>query len=367
MTLRPMTPDRSARSPGTGGVRFAVQRRRPPARIWVSLFDGGDRETERLEMLPAGDGVHSLVVPGLAAGARYGLRADGPYDPDKGRLVRSGQAAGRSLCRRDRPALCLRPAAGGAARRRRRHRAADAQGDRQRSCRRRCRRRPPLCSAGGLIYEPNVRAFTMRHPDVPERLRGTIAALAHPAIVDASQEARRRGGRTDADRRLDRRAPSAAARADAMPGATTRSPSWRSIRASRRAASPSCATPWPRCARPASASSSTSSSTTPARATRTARRCRCAASTTAATTAHEPQRSGPAGQRHRHRQHHRLRQPAGGRADPRCAAPFRALRRRRRLPLRPRPGPRPRPAAAFDPKRRCCRRSPPIRCSPTAC
>ena len=34
-----------------------------------------------------------------------------------------------------------------------------------------------------LIYEFNVRGFTMRHPDVPEHKRGTIAALAEPAII----------------------------------------------------------------------------------------------------------------------------------------------------------------------------------------
>ncbi len=34
-----------------------------------------------------------------------------------------------------------------------------------------------------LIYELNVRAFTMRHPDVPNAKRGTIAALAEPAII----------------------------------------------------------------------------------------------------------------------------------------------------------------------------------------
>lgn len=43
---------------------------------------------------------------------------------------------------------------------------------------------PPLFRHGGLIYELNVRGFTMRHPDVPQPLRGTVGALAHPAIVE---------------------------------------------------------------------------------------------------------------------------------------------------------------------------------------
>ncbi len=42
---------------------------------------------------------------------------------------------------------------------------------------------PPCFAPGGLIYELNVRGFTMLHPDVPEAQRGTIAALAHPAII----------------------------------------------------------------------------------------------------------------------------------------------------------------------------------------
>ncbi|MCW2567534.1 MAG: glycogen debranching enzyme [Mycobacterium sp.] len=35
-----------------------------------------------------------------------------------------------------------------------------------------------------VIYEAHVRGLTMRHPDVPEDVRGTYAALSHPAIVD---------------------------------------------------------------------------------------------------------------------------------------------------------------------------------------
>ena len=42
---------------------------------------------------------------------------------------------------------------------------------------------PPRFTRGGLIYEINVRGFTLLHPDVPEAERGTIAALAHPAVI----------------------------------------------------------------------------------------------------------------------------------------------------------------------------------------
>jgi glycogen operon protein len=35
-----------------------------------------------------------------------------------------------------------------------------------------------------VIYEAHVKGLTMRHPDVPEELRGTYAAVAHPAIIE---------------------------------------------------------------------------------------------------------------------------------------------------------------------------------------
>ncbi|MFX0538028.1 glycogen debranching protein GlgX [Ornithinimicrobium sp. Y1847] len=35
-----------------------------------------------------------------------------------------------------------------------------------------------------VLYEAHVRGLTMRHPEVPQELRGTYAALAHPAVLD---------------------------------------------------------------------------------------------------------------------------------------------------------------------------------------
>jgi isoamylase len=45
-------------------------------------------------------------------------------------------------------------------------------------------RRPKTPWADSVIYELHVRGFTMRHPGVPERLRGTYAGLAHPASLE---------------------------------------------------------------------------------------------------------------------------------------------------------------------------------------
>ncbi|MFF9478491.1 glycogen debranching protein GlgX [Streptomyces sp. NPDC014733] len=35
-----------------------------------------------------------------------------------------------------------------------------------------------------VLYEAHVKGLTMRHPDLPEELRGTYAALAHPAVIE---------------------------------------------------------------------------------------------------------------------------------------------------------------------------------------
>ncbi|MEO6090351.1 MAG: glycogen debranching enzyme, partial [Umezawaea sp.] len=35
-----------------------------------------------------------------------------------------------------------------------------------------------------VIYEAHVRGLTMNHPDIPHRLRGTYAGIAHPVVID---------------------------------------------------------------------------------------------------------------------------------------------------------------------------------------
>ena len=35
-----------------------------------------------------------------------------------------------------------------------------------------------------IIYEAHIKGMTMRHPDIPEELRGTYAGMAHPAIIE---------------------------------------------------------------------------------------------------------------------------------------------------------------------------------------
>ena len=47
--------------------------------------------------------------------------------------------------------------------------------------------RPDTPLHESVIYEAHVKGFTMRHPDIPDELRGTYAGLTHPAAVEYLQ------------------------------------------------------------------------------------------------------------------------------------------------------------------------------------
>ncbi|MEO5757571.1 MAG: glycogen debranching protein GlgX [Mesorhizobium sp.] len=166
-----------------GGIRFAVWSQ-TATRLWVSIFDAtGNREVDRLQLEPQGEGVHTRFVPGLAAGTRYGFRADGNYAPDRGLWFDPDKLlADPYALEIDRPyRYDWRLAA-------RRGEGADTAPLIPKAIAtalpKRVPSEPPLFQPGGLIYEVPVRAFTMLHPDIPETQRGTIAALAHPVIIE---------------------------------------------------------------------------------------------------------------------------------------------------------------------------------------
>ncbi len=161
--------------PCQGGTRFAVRSASAEA-ITLCLFDG-DAET-RIPMTCADDIWHA-DASGTGPGQRYGYRAHGEWAPERGlwfdpakllvdpyaiqldrrfaydpRLGEYGTDTAalvpKAVVQAALPAVPLAP---------------------------------PHFTPGGLIYEINVRGFTMLHPDVPPPQRGTVAALAHPAII----------------------------------------------------------------------------------------------------------------------------------------------------------------------------------------
>jgi len=145
--------------------------------IHLCLFDQTGRETDRLPMTRDGD-VHHLFVEGIAPGARYGYRADGTYAPDDGLWFDASKLLVDPYAKElDRPFRYdpLLSKFG-----------ADTQHLVPRAIVTRdvkVAMQKPVFRPGGFIYEVAVRPFTMLHPDVPEAQRGTIAALAHPAVI----------------------------------------------------------------------------------------------------------------------------------------------------------------------------------------
>lgn len=167
---------------GKDGIRFAVWSG-AAERVWLSLFDAeGEEETQRLELGREPDGTFALTVPGLKAGARYGFRADGPYEPERGlwfdpeKLLVDPYAVEIDRPFAYSPELS-RPRGEGGDTARLVPKAIVTERARP------VPRAKPIFRPGGLVYEVPVRAFTMRHPDIEERLRGTIGALAHPAAI----------------------------------------------------------------------------------------------------------------------------------------------------------------------------------------
>lgn len=164
------------------GIRFAVWSG-AAERIWVSIFDAaGKAETARLELQRGGDGVFALSVPGLPEGIRYGFRADGPYAPDEGpwfdpdKLLVDPYAVRIDRAYRYDGRLAAGRGQGGDT--------ADLMPKAVAEMPRSLQSAPPVFRAGGLIYEVPVRAFSMAHPSIPKKLRGTIRALAEPVVIE---------------------------------------------------------------------------------------------------------------------------------------------------------------------------------------
>jgi glycogen operon protein len=162
--------------PTPDGASFAV-RAKDAERVSLCLFEGG-RE-HRLPMTAADGQWHVAMVPGVKPGQAYGYRAAGPWAPAQGHCFDEAKLLvdpyALALDRRFKfdPALCVRGI----------DTAALMPRSLVVSLPPPLPHAPPRFAPGGLIYELNVRGFTRCHPDVPPLQRGTVAALAHPAVI----------------------------------------------------------------------------------------------------------------------------------------------------------------------------------------
>jgi glycogen operon protein len=171
-------PARMGATPGEDGISFAVFSRNGE-RVHLCLFDEtGERETARLPLPCRTGDIHHGLLPGGAAGLRYGLRVEGPWQPERGHRFDTAKLLIDPYAKLiDRPFTWnVRMAQHGID-------TVDLV---------------PRCvvsetlparavgseKAPAFIYELAVKSFTMRHPGVPERLRGTLSSLCEPAILD---------------------------------------------------------------------------------------------------------------------------------------------------------------------------------------
>jgi glycogen operon protein len=166
------------------GVNVAVWSAHAGA-IEFCLFDrAGDRETARIR-LPARTGsVFHGRIDGVRLGDRYGLRALGPWDPERGHRFNGAKLLMDPLAVAvDRPFVLHPDLFDGLA---------PNPADSAHAMPKAIVSAPPPPPAGRpafsyrgqVIYELHVRGFTRLHPEVPEAIRGTFAALAHPAVLD---------------------------------------------------------------------------------------------------------------------------------------------------------------------------------------
>lgn len=179
------------------GVNFALFSQHAE-KVELCLFDdNGRHELQRIVLRERTDDIWHCYLPEARPGLAYGYRVHGPYQPEEGHrfnphkllvdpyakdligVVRWSDAlygytigskrADLSFDRRDSAPLMpksrvLEPAF-------------TWNND----------RRPAVPWQDMVIYELHVRGFTMTHPEVPQRLRGTYAALGYGPVVDYLQ------------------------------------------------------------------------------------------------------------------------------------------------------------------------------------
>ena len=163
--------------------------RRAADSMLVCLFDEGGAESQ----IPLRDydaGVWHGFLPEVGAGQAYGYRAGGRYDPGTGLRFNPAKLLLDPYARAINGTVSFGPEVlGYAADDPDAPSTLDSAGHVPRSLviddtfRWSDGARPRRSYADTIIYEVHVKGFTMRHPGVPEELRGTYAGLGHEAAI----------------------------------------------------------------------------------------------------------------------------------------------------------------------------------------
>ena len=176
------------------GVNMAVYSRHAERIEWCVFDETGLQEFARLT-LPARSGdIWHGYLEGATPGLTYGLRAYGPYLPGQGHRFNPRKLlidpCARALCGRFVWDDAVLGYASGTP-----HDAATPDTRDSAPYVPKCRVTAPLPALAQrpprphtpwrdtVLYEMHVKGFSMQHPDVPDALRGTLAALAEPALM----------------------------------------------------------------------------------------------------------------------------------------------------------------------------------------
>jgi glycogen operon protein len=181
------------------GVNFAIFSANAEA-IELCLFDTPDapREAVRIPLTAQTDHVWHVYIPGLQPGQLYGYRVYGPYAPEQGHRFNphkllidpyakattgpikwddathgyevGSEAEDLSFDERDSAPFMPRSVV------------IDPSFDWGDD------KAPRIPLHDSIIYEAHAKGLTMLHPAIPEELRGTYTAIAHPAIISYLKE-----------------------------------------------------------------------------------------------------------------------------------------------------------------------------------
>ncbi|HTX23883.1 MAG TPA: glycogen debranching protein GlgX [Steroidobacteraceae bacterium] len=176
------------------GVNFAFFSEHA-TRVELCLFDpSGRHERQRIELKERTDLVWHCYLPEARPGLLYGYRVHGAYEPEKGHRFNPNKLLIEPYAKQLEGRLRWSDAHFG-------YRVGQARADLSFDKRDsapgtpKCRVIDPAFTWGDdrpprtpwhdtVIYELHVRGFTMRHPEVPPKLRGTYAALATAPVID---------------------------------------------------------------------------------------------------------------------------------------------------------------------------------------
>ncbi|MGE3783054.1 MAG: glycogen debranching protein GlgX [Alphaproteobacteria bacterium] len=175
------------------GVNFALFSANA-TKVELCLFDDdGATEIERIVLPEYTDEVWHGYLPDARPGTFYGYRVHGPYEPDSGHRFNPNKLLIDPYAKALHGHLEWDPALFGYSM----ESGDDLSFDERDSAGfvPKCRVVDPAFTWGDdrpprtgwertIVYELHVRGYTMRHPDVPETLRGTFRGLSDPAVLD---------------------------------------------------------------------------------------------------------------------------------------------------------------------------------------